>query len=371
MPGQTGVFSYTTEERERVVVAAPGAGWAHTWKGDMIIDLDGIASPTAGNPASDQEVVRFDPLTPFYTGFYVEGLDWFDNDFSLSWTAGDDLHVEDPTTHPGAIRDGTHDDLLDPIVLDLDGSLDGTPGNEPVHVDMETGTVDPSGLLSPWVPQTDPQIMFFDSIIPNGNWDGGEDIVLDVNSNGIYDRTQYYMFYGENSVPGDPYLEITKKLVDAWEEPVGEPNGIIDLGEKWYFTMLITVTNTGPLTVTDVMVKDNLGGDLGLGDYGVTIGTVKTWETGKTKKVHMEWEIGDMAPGAIETLKFIVYTDKNTGKNKNFPDGHQEYTSEGEHCLNSGATVKGFVMPDDVEFEVDYSTDPICVVVGEAPPIED
>ena len=54
----------------------------------------------------------------------------FDNDGDGAWTfgvAGDDLHVEDPATHPGAIREGTHDDGLDPLVLDYDGSLDQPP----------------------------------------------------------------------------------------------------------------------------------------------------------------------------------------------------------------------------------------------------
>jgi hypothetical protein len=92
---------------------------------------------------------------------------------------GDDLHVEDPTTHPGAIRDATHDDFLDPIVLDLNGSLNGTPGNEPVDVDLETGSAF-TGCPGP-----DPLLKFHDAN-GNGFWDNGEDIVLDQNGDGSF-----------------------------------------------------------------------------------------------------------------------------------------------------------------------------------------
>ena len=376
MPGQTGVFSYTTEEREREVVSPNSAGWAHTWKGDLIIDLDGTATAGVGDPLTDQEVVRFDTLTPFYTGFYIEGLDWFDNDASLNWTAGDDLHVEDPTTHPGAIRDGLHQ-FVDPVVLDLNGSL-WQP--QPVNVDLETGTIDPAGAGVPGAP--DPQIKFFDT---NGNtfWDDGEDIVLDINNNSVYDRDQYYIFYGENSVPGDPYMDITKELVDAYDtDEMGDST--LDLNEKWEFVLNITVTNPSSTNVTNVMVKDNFGGDLELVSTQVDGGTIYDWSgypltkkkkdssliqgevtvewSGKSEKAHLFWNVedGTLSPGETHTLTVVVATDMN-------PAGHQQYTSEGDHYLNSGATAKGFVMWDSIEFEVDYTTDPIMVTTGTNP----
>ena len=165
--------------------------------------------------------------------------------------------------------------------------------------------------------------------------------------------------------------EITKELVDAWEVPVGEPNGIIDLGEKWYFVLEIIVTNPSSVTVTDVIVKDNLGGDLELNDWLESTGTFTYWTTGKTEKVHLVWTVGDLAPAQSETLSLLVSTDMNTGhgngKNPKFPDGHQEYTSEGEHCLNSGATAKGFVTLASGVWEVSDTTDEICVVTGQSP----
>jgi hypothetical protein len=383
MPGQTGVFSYTTEERERVVVAAPDAGWAHTWgMGEPIIDLDGTATAGVGGLA-DQQVKPGDLLAPFYLGFYIEGLDWFDNDASLTWTAGDDLHVEDPTTHPGAIRDGLHQ-FVDPVVLDLNGSL-WQP--QPVNVDLETGTIDPAGAGVPGA--ADPQIKFFDS---NGNtfWDDGEDIVLDTNLDSVFGwNTQTYIFEGENSVPGDPYMEITKELVYAWPDAdLGGDDWILDLNEKWYFQMDITVTNPSSTQVTNVMVKDNFGGDLELVSTDVfndgidpdttwtpgpgkkstaldNTGTITVQWTGKTQKVHMFWNVGTLNPGDTVMLTVVVSTDVNTGDgNGKKASGHQEYTSEGEHCLNSGATAKGIVSWD-IDFEVDYSTDPICINTGD------
>jgi len=364
--------------------------------GEPIIDLDGTITAGVGVLA-DQEVYPGAPLTSFPTGYYSEGLDWFDTDSSLTWTTGDDLHVEDPATHPGAIRDGIHNDFLDPIVLDLDNSLDGTAGNESVHVDLETGTVDPTGLLWPHIPAMDPQIAFSDS---NGNtfWDDGEDIVLDTDLDSVFGwNTQTYIFYGENSVPGDPYMDITKELVYAWPDADdGGDDWILDLNEKWYFQMDITVTNPSSTPVTNVMVKDNFGGDLELvstqvdggvvfgwsgypltknkKDNSVTQGEVTVEWSGKSEKAHLFWNVedGTLSPGETHTLAVVVSTDINTGDgNGRKASGHQEYTSEGEHCLNSGATAKGVVELDSIDLEVSYTTDPICVVVGEEPPIID
>jgi hypothetical protein len=150
---------------------------------DKCIDADGTATAGRGDFNVDGEVLAGYILTawpdvPPAQG--PEGIDWFDNDGTCTWTMGDDIHVEG-ATYPTAIRNALHDDFQDPIVLDLDGSLDGTPGPEQVDVDLETGTAFPP-LNCPGV---DPRLMYYDT---NGvtNWDDGEDIILDVNGDGIF-----------------------------------------------------------------------------------------------------------------------------------------------------------------------------------------
>lgn len=144
---------------------------------DICIDMDGTASRYAGTLA-DAQVLKMDVLTSWPTGFWNEGIDMFDTDGNGVWSPGDDLHVEDPVTHPGAIRNAVHDDFRDPLVLDLDDSLDTTPGAEPVDCDLESGS-----FCAPTLPGN---LKFYDA---NGNlfWGDGEDIILDVNGNGVFD----------------------------------------------------------------------------------------------------------------------------------------------------------------------------------------
>ncbi len=147
---------------------------------DRCIDTDGTATPGDGfaNPltAGSIQVFRGAPLHAWPTGGGFEGLDMFDNDGNAAWTfgpAGDDLHVEGPA-HPGAIRNAFHDPT-DPVVLDYNGSL---WAGQPVNCDFEFGAFCPPTLPG--------LVKFFDSN-GNGLWDNGEDIVLDVNGNGIFD----------------------------------------------------------------------------------------------------------------------------------------------------------------------------------------
>ncbi len=148
--------------------------------GGRIIDADGTVSAGRGLPAFiDAGLVVGATLTSWPTGFDVEGLDWFDNDGSCTWTFGDDLHVEG-VAYPGANRNALHDanpQFSDPVVLDLDGSFfDG----QQVDVDLETGSTFTG------CPRVDPLLMFFDAD-GSGNWDDGEDIVMDGNGNGLFD----------------------------------------------------------------------------------------------------------------------------------------------------------------------------------------
>ncbi len=143
---------------------------------DAIVDADGTLSRFSGDPTF-RDVKDGDPLTTWPTAGGVEGIDLFDTDGSASWTFGDDIHVEDSRTHPGAIRNGVHDDGLDPNVLDWDNSLDSTPGAEPVSCDLEGGAFCTGTLLT--------DLKFFDAN-GDGKWNDGEDIVLDLNGDGFF-----------------------------------------------------------------------------------------------------------------------------------------------------------------------------------------
>jgi hypothetical protein len=182
--------------------------------------------------------------------------------------------------------------------------------------------------------------------------------------------------FGIDNVSIVPFIKVYKTLVDAWpnDDPaLGGDDYIIDPGEDWFFEILIQVHNPSDVDVTDVLVKDNLGGDLELIEaYGNAVGTVATWTTGKTEKVHMVWEdIGTLAPGDVQSLTLVVSTDINTGDgNGKKPKGHQEYTSEPGtvHELNSGATARGNVAFESGVFEVSDTSDSIEVEIGQAPP---
>jgi hypothetical protein len=346
MPGQTGTFSYCTFEREDVMAEPVDSGWVHTWGvpyEEPIIDADGSASRFDGVPGA-VEVSIGDTLTSWPTGRWQEGLDGFDTDGNDIWTPGDDLHVEDPTTHPGAIRDGTHDDGLDPLVLDLDDSLNTTPGNEPVSCDFETGTFCQAGYLVP--------LKFFDTS-GNGFWDDGEDIVWDLNGDGVFggvDNIQSFMFYGPQSVPGrllhvletdacSAGHEICKKVKYLDEDY----DGVIEVGEPVSFLEVIQVHNPTGDTWSDVNVKDRWGAEIAVDSAVASVGTVELATVGKSAKFFLQWEIGDLGPGETANLVLGTRTDLN-------PAGHQTYSEPGEYEYNSGAVLK-FHAPKQASFE--------------------
>ena len=198
---------------------------------EILIDCDGTTTALDDCPNS-QEVTPGDPLTPWPTlipcgfppphpdnctnpsapGFNVPiaGIDWFDRDNSRTWTLGDDLHSEHfdtcSTIPFGNIgfRNGFHDTNIDCAILDIDSNLGSFihPGSgfsgDIVDCDLETGgspagggsATPPFGFPPPPPPCQDTrinvQLTFFDS---NGDmfWNDGEDIVLDINGNGIFD----------------------------------------------------------------------------------------------------------------------------------------------------------------------------------------
>lgn len=142
---------------------------------DQIIDADGVASAQSGDPAA-REVVVGDTLSTFPVSTSTDsGLDMFDQDLTNTWTVGDDLHSEGSAC-PTGIRDGIHQLGMDCKVLDINGDL---ANGALVSCDLEFGF----GFTQ--TPCPPPNVKYHDTNL-NGGWDSGEDIVLDVNNDGIF-----------------------------------------------------------------------------------------------------------------------------------------------------------------------------------------
>lgn len=116
----------------------------------------------------------------------------------------------------------------------------------------------------------------------------------------------------------------------------GDGDGIIEVGEQVVWVLSIVISNDLSTTMTDVVVKDNLAAELAINmtfGFHKTKGSVSYYTTGRSEKVHLTWQVGDLAPGERVVLWFKVFTDMN-------PAGRQEYTSPGEYDLNSGPVMK-------------------------------
>lgn len=166
-------------------------------------------------------------------------------------------------------------------------------------------------------------------------------------------------------------------ITDEWGEgefiDYGDQDGIIEVGELILWIVEYNVTNPFNYTMTSVVMEDRWGGEYGLGgdgddndndgrideeylngidddgdgdidedtsDFYMTKGKVTFELRGKTDKIYIKWEIGELKPNETVVMRMPVFTDRNTGINKHFPKGHQEYTSPGHYILNSGAVIK-------------------------------
>ncbi len=186
-------------------------------------------------------------------------------------------------------------------------------------------------------------------------------------------------------------VEITKKLTEvAWDSITiqGDEDGIpgvpiVPIETEVTFTMVVDVDNGSLLTMDDVVVKDNLGGDLmlvstddgdsdlfdGWGELSsdaekknnaVTEPPVTVWWSGKTKKAHLSWNVEELGLGDDATLTLVVQTDINPGQKPKDTEV-LEYTSEGLHDLNSGATLKFSVTIANVNIYLVLTTDELKV----------
>ena len=158
-------------------------------------------------------------------------------------------------------------------------------------------------------------------------------------------------------------IEITKVKIDGPD--------IVETHSKHYWTLLITITNTGESSANDVIVKDVLPAELGLTDYTASMGCLIHEPTGEVMSgaSHLTWELGTLAPDESATLSLEITTLLN-------PGGNQEFTSPGNYSLNDGA----WATANDTATGQEISagpTEPIIVTVFEVPeeepeePIED
>lgn len=152
----------------------PGCGGSNTV--DFCIDGDGIATPGRGTFTA-----LWGDVLSTWPAFDITNPQGIDAMKTLPgvWVIGiSDLHTEDVNICPGALRNAVHDLGVDCKILDLNGDLVNL---EPVSCDFEfaipfTGCPPFAGPNS---------VKWIDT--GSNAWDNGEDIILDVNGNGIFD----------------------------------------------------------------------------------------------------------------------------------------------------------------------------------------
>lgn len=207
-----------------------------------------------------------------------------------------------------------------------------------------------------------------------------EDVVV-TNTANIYDPDSALEHSDSVNITLHPYGGLSKFVGGA---AIVEDGEVVALLDPWdevpihthvIWAVVITVEDIPDnVDIEEFVVKDNLGGDLTLhsydpgppvlvepgliaydGSFVPATGFTAT-EKGKTKKIQMTWEV----EGSGGTLILIVGTDFNPGQGKKDP-GNWEYTSIGEHDINSGATLK-FTDPE-TGLQLSAHTSPLTVEV--------
>jgi len=182
----------------------------------------------------------------------------------------------------------------------------------------------------------------------------------------------------------------TQKVCDEYEgvticktADISDPEDTVHrVGDVIEFDFSIVVT-TSSTTLTDVVVKDRLGGDLmsfenslvSTDSLTCTLGTPLNHggheKGGKTNKEFLDCVAipdGELEPQSIEEINFSAKTDVNPGQQKQAEKGKQpknEYTSCGLHEANSGATIEFWWFGQDPEVDEPtiLKTPPISVEV--------
>jgi hypothetical protein len=128
-------------------------------------------------------------------------------------------------------------------------------------------------------------------------------------------------------------LEVSGAIADLVKAEA-EETLTVHVGEEVQWAVVIDVVNPYDYSMTDVVITDRFGAEIEIEEvFSVTHGTVDLKTNGKSQKVFLKWDIGDLNHDEMARLVLLVSTDLN-------PAGHQEYTSPGVYELNSGATLK-------------------------------
>jgi uncharacterized repeat protein (TIGR01451 family) len=127
---------------------------------------------------------------------------------------------------------------------------------------------------------------------------------------------------------------------------------LIEEKTETQWAIVFEVTNPFGYTMEEVVITDRFGGEIeiddadpeieGVNEVSITHGTWSYYTKGKSEKVFLTWDIGDLDPGETALLIVLVSTDLN-------PAGKQEYTSPGFYELNSGATLKFIDSEQDMQ----------------------
>jgi hypothetical protein len=183
----------------------------------------------------------------------------------------------------------------------------------------------------------------------------------DVRIIGVYSGstgTKYPWTYMADETGGQYFeLENAEDIPEAINDMLkaeAEETLTITESTETQWAVVIDVTNTYGYTMEDVVVKDRFGAEIEIDEVlEITDGTYTETTKGKSAKVFLTWDIGDLPDGETARLALLVSTDLN-------PAGKQEYSSPGTYELNSGATLK-FIDPDGTQLSA--YTDSIYVTV--------
>ncbi len=200
--------------------------------------------------------------------------------------------------------------------------------------------------------------------------------VANAAANGIHIMSVYsgwtgqkyaWEYMAEETDGGYFQLSAASMIPDAITEFVEaqiEETLIIEKNTETQWAIVFQVTNPFGYTMTDVVIKDRFGGEIEIDDFDdstedvdevdITHGSWSFYTKGKSEKVFLTWDIGNLESDETARLIILVSTDYN-------PAGKQEYTSYGYYELNSGATLK-FIDPEQ-DMQLSAYTDSIGVRV--------